>query len=363
MSMVIVAERDEYHPGDTVRGYVHVVIDRPVKARGIFISFEGREHAYVTRGSGKHRHTYIQNVMIVQDTISAWSPEGEGMIGPCNEQYPFEFRIPDDAMPTLESPFEYTISGAALSKNIGHTVPSALNGYIRYMIHAKVDRPLAIDIKAKQFITVTIPPRGSVSLQPVTFASSDPGEQFRIDIAIDRNIVSPGETVSGNFLFQRNPQCQVRALDAILKFDVSITAQGHTDVYKQIADVVRFPVEIGTEGFERSFSLGSFPVGPISVPGHIVKLEWMVEVKVDLPGKIDKHVYVPVWVMPLADAMAPVIERRAVAQGTGWEADSGNHVVMDNGDPSLQVDPAGDGLLPDEPATDPDEDAFWERDP
>ncbi|MBN2152295.1 MAG: hypothetical protein JW839_12665 [Candidatus Lokiarchaeota archaeon] len=363
MSMVIMTDREEYHPGDVLRGYVHVVLDKPVKARGIFVSFEGREHARVTRRSGENRNTYIQSVMLVQDTVAIWRPEGEGMIGPCNEQYTFEFHIPDDTMPTLGSHFAYTISDTALSKGIRRTVPSMLNGYIQYMIHAKVDRPLAIDIKARHFITVTIPPRSGASLQPLAFTSADGQGEYRVDVALDRNMVSPGEHVSGHFLFQRNPQWTVRALEAILRFNVSITAQGRTDVYKQVADVERFPVDEGTEGIERSFSLGSFPGGPVSVPGCIVKLVWMLEMKVDLPGRIDKHVYVPVWVIPLVAVKLPSSEQREVVEGKGWTADEGNLVVTDSGDSLWQVDPAGDGDLPEGQAADPEEDALWERDP
>ncbi len=80
MSMQIVTEQEEYHPGDVVRGYVRIVITKPIKARGIYVSFEGREHTAVTRGSGKNSHTYIQNVMIVQDTITAWSPGADGLV-------------------------------------------------------------------------------------------------------------------------------------------------------------------------------------------------------------------------------------------------------------------------------------------
>nr|MDO8086778.1 hypothetical protein [Candidatus Sigynarchaeum springense] len=362
MSMVIETEKWVYHPGDVVRGYVHVVFDKPIKVRGIYVSFEGREHAAVTRGSGKNRHTYIQNVMIVQDTINVCSPGEDGTVGPCDVQYPFDFRIPVAAMPTLDSPFEYNLSGEALSKGIGHTVPSRLNGYIRYMIHAKVDRPFAIDINAKQFVSVKIPPRSDVSIQPVSFTSHDDREQLRVDITINKNIYAPGEVVTGEAMFQRNPQKAVRAVEVILKFLVSITAQGRTDVYKQFADDIRFPVEPGTESMQGVFSLATFTGGPISVPGHIVKLEWIVEVKVDLPGKIDKHVYVPVWVIPLTSEISLSGGQAFAVQGIGWHIEQGNPAETESGESSWQIDADVD-TPPSEPDSNPEEDAFWEREP
>ncbi len=362
MSMQIVTEQEEYHPGDVVRGYVQVAIDKPIKARGIYVSFEGREHTAVTRGSGKNSHTYIQNVMIAQETLNVCSPGESATIGPCNDQYPFEFRIPADAMPTLDSPFEYYIPGEAISKGIGHTVRSQLNGYIRYMVSAKVDRPFAIDIKAKQFVLVKIPPRGDVSIQPVSFTSNDDYERLRVDITVAKNVYSPGEIVAGNFVFQRNPQKAVRAVEVILKFKVSITAHGYTDTYMQLADMIRFPVEPGTEGMQQSFALATFPGGPISIPGKIVKLEWIIEVKVDLPGKIDKHVYVPVWIIPLTGAIGPAPGRIFPVQGSGWQGDEGNLVETEGGETSWQVDGDVDALSAD-PDSNPEEDAFWERDP
>ncbi len=360
--MQIVTEQEEYHPGDVVRGYVRIVITKPIKARGIYVSFEGREHTAVTRGSGKNSHTYIQNVMIVQDTITAWSPGADGLVGPCDVQYPIEFKLPADAMPTLDSPFDYYLPEEARSKGIGRTVPSQLNGYIRYMIHAKVDRPFAIDIKAKQFILVKIPPRGDVSIQPVSFSSHDDSEQLYVDITVNRNLYSPGDLVTGAIMFQRNPQKAVRALEVMLRFSVSITAQGRTDVYKQLTDAIRFSIEPGTEGIQHTFALNTIPGGPISVPGHIVKLEWIVELKVDLPGKIDKHVYVPVWIIPLTSTIAPGQGQTFAVQGRGWQADGGNPVEMEGGESSWQQDVDVDAP-PAVPDTNPEEDAFWERDP
>jgi hypothetical protein len=108
--------------------------------------------------------------------------------------------------------------------------------------------------------------------------------------------------------------------------------------------------------------LNTFPGGPISIPGHIVKLKWIVEVKVDLPGKIDKHVYMPVWIIPLTGTIAPGPGRIFPVQGSGWQADEGNFVETEGGDSSWQLDGDVDAP-PAGPDANPEEDTFWERDP
>nr|MDO8109418.1 hypothetical protein [Candidatus Sigynarchaeota archaeon] len=96
----------------------------------------------------------------------------------------------------------------------------------------------------------------------------------------------------------------VRAIEASLYCDFGFKVQGTNSSFKQVTDVIRFPVAPMAANCSWEFKLASFPNAPYSVAGSVVKFDWHVEIKVDLPRRVDKHISIPLIANPSEATLA-----------------------------------------------------------
>ncbi|HME51510.1 MAG TPA: arrestin family protein [Candidatus Lokiarchaeia archaeon] len=297
--MQIILEKTHYLPGDVVRGHVQLELEKTIKARKIEIVFDAFEHAVVVRGSGKHRHVYIEDHFITRDLKELWLPGGEQCIGPCSEQFPFEFTIPSNATPSLYTPFQFPLPQEAFAKGIKVEIkyyPYA--GTINYRLKAKLDKPFAIDPKDKKLFVVLPLPVSQNQPGNQAFEVTTPSGKLYLFVKVNDNLVSPGDSIQGSVHLTRAPGLKIRGLIVSLRYVYSYTARGHTDVFKQDMDTIAFAdIQDRTE-LDEEFKFGVPPSGPFTVPGQLVKMSWEVDVKVDVPWKIDTHLHVPITVSP-----------------------------------------------------------------
>jgi hypothetical protein len=111
-----------FMPGETVKGRVKLVLDKPVKARRLLISLRGEEWVDVSCGSGKSRRAKKEEIKIHSDEIEL---SGERVYDFVEKD--FEFKIPENAPPTIEG------EGAGL----------------QWFVHAKLDIPMGRDKNAR----------------------------------------------------------------------------------------------------------------------------------------------------------------------------------------------------------------------
>ncbi len=286
LSIDIQLERDTYYPGEKVKGVVSLNVSKPLRAREVVLSFVGREHTRVVRGSGKNRHVYLEDFFIVQEVVSLWAASPNGYLGPSNEMFPFEFQIPVDALPST-----------IVKSNDADT--------IAYEVKAKIDRPLAFDPNVTAEIHVDLPVIESYPTTPLMDTFQDPQGRDRLEVSVAKNVFTPGETVSGIVKFKRTPELKARAVECSLFYTESATAHGHTDNYPYIIGRHRWDLDPSGEYYEFQFNFPTNPSGDFSVEGRIIRCSWIIDVKVDLPLKRDQHVQVPLLFLPLRNPVTP----------------------------------------------------------
>jgi hypothetical protein len=150
-------DRDGFRAGETVQGRVQVDVPRAVRARGVRVYLVGTEKTVIVerKGSGKNRRTvtYSETNTIISEglvlfggrAVGTMKALGEALSGGASKypllkagrhEYPFEFRLPDDALPSFKG--EYT--------------------EIRYALSAEVDIPAGFDATFEGVVHVVPPP-------------------------------------------------------------------------------------------------------------------------------------------------------------------------------------------------------------
>ncbi|VVB96648.1 Uncharacterised protein [uncultured archaeon] len=120
-------KKDSFMPGEMLKGRVKLILDKPVKARRFLISLIGEEWVDVSCGSGKSQRAKKEEIKIHGDEIEL---SGETVYDLVEKD--FEFKIPEDAPPTIEG------NGAGL----------------RWFLHAKLDISMGRDKNARRELFV-----------------------------------------------------------------------------------------------------------------------------------------------------------------------------------------------------------------
>ena len=157
-ALKLLLERGAYAPGETVRGTVVLTLPKPLRTRGVRVYLEGSENTSisVTRGSGKNRRTvtYTSENRILSEGFVLFGGQGVGTLKAMGEtfkslagtldypllaageyEYPFEFELPGDALPTWSGP----------------------HARVGYSLRAEVDVPVGLDLTFNGVLYV-IPP-------------------------------------------------------------------------------------------------------------------------------------------------------------------------------------------------------------
>ncbi len=286
MSLSIQTEKDSFYPGEKVKGVLSVNVPKPMRARKVLLSFEGKEHVLIVVGSGKHRQVFTEDNYIINEKIDVWTPTNGEILGPCNELFPFEFELPPNALPTVKAQ------------------GSPING-IAYEIKAKIDRPRALDRRVNCILRVLRPPMERFPTEAIVQTLPEPKGKIQVEVYVEKTAYVPGEQVVGRVRFTQDPLVKVRAVEISLQFIEHYRAQGRTFPFPYISGQLRNEVDPLTEFYEWPFAFTSFGGDFYSVDGKLVTHEWVVDVKVDLPLKRDPHVVVPLLFLPLRTPALP----------------------------------------------------------
>ena len=111
--------KKDYIPGETVKGTIKLVLEKPVKARRFLVSLVGEEWVDVSCGGGKTRRVKKEEVKIHNNEIEL---SGEGVYDFVQKN--FQFKIPEDAPPTIKGD----------------------EAGLRWLVHAKLDIPMGRDM-------------------------------------------------------------------------------------------------------------------------------------------------------------------------------------------------------------------------
>ncbi len=263
-----------------------VNVPKRIRARKVQLAFVGKEHTRVTRGSGDDEQVYTEDNIIVKDVVDVWTATQGGYLGPCNEIYPFEFQLPEKALLSI------------VAKN-------SRENYIAYEIKAKIDRPHTLDNNAESSFPVMYPLINNVPTKAVVKTFHAPTGRMHLEVSVDKNVYIPGETVSGRVKFKKDPSMNARAVECAVLLIESMTAEGVTDSTSYAEGRIHWDIDPSGEYYEWPFSIPTQKGGNYSVPGKLLKRQWVVDVKVDLPLKRDPHVEVPLSFLRLGAPETP----------------------------------------------------------
>lgn len=324
VSLNIELEKQNYLPGETVKGNLTVVLEKAIKARKIEVKLEGREYTVINResdrassawnwvsqlaipsGSGQAGSTFHSDNVILEASMNAWASSSVESLGPGEFTYPFEFVLPVNAIPSMGSSFTYTIPDHAAEKGITRTIPNLLPGSIVYSVMAKIDVPRAIDPKAQAAVNVNLIPRSDIASRALGSRLSIDEGNVCVEASVDKDVFTPGDTITGKITFRKEPSENVRAVEVALRFILMTVAQGQIETFEQACDVITFPIPSDENEFTSDFALESFPDGPFSMYGILVKIMWLVDIKVDIMHKLDKHARIPLHAIPIAEIAEP----------------------------------------------------------
>ncbi len=308
--MEITTAQNHYHPGDTIKGALRVELLRPIKARAVEVRLLGTESA--TFGSGEDART--EKETIVDQAAVVWEGSAQGVLEAGMSAFPFSFALPQEALPTLNSGalHRFSVPDWAVEKGI-HKTLFGLSSDIKYVLSARIDRPLAYRERKEVEVLVRPNPFPHVQARHLACGFVHSSGNVRARVEIDACSITRGDAITGRIEFWKHPMAKVRGVTASLNFQVLASASRFRNTFgamtkvSQCTDAIHFPVDPAGEYFTWEFKLRSAEKVPVTISGKLIKARWLVDVQVDLPIARDPHVRVPVIVLPAtATVEAPV---------------------------------------------------------
>ncbi len=308
--ITIELNKKQFSGGETVAGRVLVQLDQDTPLRGIRLMLRGYEQSSWREGSGKTRHTHSQTRTFFDEEITlhgrprlkfgelladsfkgAFSKESYESLPAGNYCYPFSYQLPAE----LPGDYESSVTGSG----------------IHYGVKAQVDLPLKFDLKAEQRLYIQ-EPAGAAATQEVTGRETkkflfDSDSQIEAAVHLEKNTFQPGEALHCQLeVMNRAPNKEVRAATLRLRqletaFADGRTHQGETEIARARFDDCRFPFQqCQTADLELPIPEDVYPS---IAKATLVKVDYELEVKLDIPWAIDLKVSVPI---KLINAPAPV---------------------------------------------------------
>jgi hypothetical protein len=296
--------------GETLLVPIVLVVEEPLKVRGIHARFWGAEETkaeYTTTSTDSDgrstttTHTAVEHTNVVdqQSVLAGGQPMGF-------------FRGLGDSFATLlgggrhevlpagEYPFEVEVT-------VPHGAPATHRGKksrVFYELSAWVDVPLGFDLKANQAFELPPLPAAEESVQPVRVRyPDDAGRGFwdsllapdvRIELALAADAAREGDVVDGLIVIDTDRPQEVRALLASFMGIERTEARGHHDRigYNSHALEIARPGMIQGR-FSQQFSLPVELAGPPTIRGKLFSIEWHVQVTLDVPWAKNPQIRAP----------------------------------------------------------------------
>jgi hypothetical protein len=151
--IVLSLEKYDYKPGETIKGTVKLQLKKPMNARKLDVGLIGRkvqQHGSYRGGvyPGSHRSQYQKTTeyITIYDFYIPLGGEQEYLEG----VFPFEMKIPPSILQG-EAALEGNVAAAV---NVLKTL-SGMSSRIEWMVVARLDLPLKLDVSASQKIVLS----------------------------------------------------------------------------------------------------------------------------------------------------------------------------------------------------------------
>lgn len=299
-------------PGETTRIPLVVVLDEPLKVRGLHATFHGAEETKATYTSYNaatktmQTHTAVQHVDIGKRGFLLSGRERQGFFGNLADGFATLFGGGEhDVLEPGEYPFEVDVQVPPNGR------PSFEGEKCRvfYELSALVDIPLARDVKALQSFRV-IDNSDPELPAPAPVRTRYPEDQdrglldswfspdIRVEAALRQSTFRKGDTVEGIFLVETPKPLECRSISVRVIAVEKTTAHGHTDSHTHMGEPVRIATEGAIQGnYSQQFTLPVSCPGPTTTRGELFSIDWYVQIELDVPWARDPKVRVPITLL------------------------------------------------------------------
>lgn len=293
---------------------ITVVLDRPLKVRGIHAKFQGAEEAkavYTTTSTDEEgntttqTHTAVQHVDITTQVHLMSGNERLGLFGNLSDAVKTVFGGGQhETMQPGEYPFEIEIS---IPEDAPHT-HAGEKTRVFYELSVQVDVPLAIDLKTVQSFQL-MPLSASYEAKPIrTRYPDDKGRGFfdslfgpdvEIEMALTADKSRLGESIEGIFRVNTEKPLNCNTIRVRLVGIETSKAHGHTDSHVHQGEAVEL-VSPGvlTGSYKQEFTLRAETTAPLSAKGELFSIDWFVQVELDVPWAKDPKIRAPIELLP-----------------------------------------------------------------
>ena len=303
-------------PGEATRIRLTVVLDEPLKVRGLHATFHGAEETKAvyttttynaaTSTAQTQTHTAVQHVEIVKRDYLLSGRERQGFFGNLGDA--FATLLGGGEHDVLE-PGEYPFEIEVLVPPNGRPTFAGEKCRVFYELSALVDVPLGRDVKALQSFRVADkadpqrPPPAPVRTrypedQERGLLDSWFAPDIRVEAALRQSAFRKGDTAEGIFVLETPKPLQYSAIDVRIISVEKTKAHGHTDSHTHPGDPVRIATDGVIEGsYSQEFTLPVSSPGPPTTRGDLFSIDCYVQIELDVPWARDPKVRVPITVL------------------------------------------------------------------
>ena len=297
-------------PGETARIPIRIVLDEPLKVRGLHATFHGAEETtatvttYNAATKSTQTHTVVEHVDIVKTEYLLSGRERQGFFSNVADAFATLLGGGEhDVLDPGEYTFEIELTVPADAR------PSFEGGKCRvfYELSVIVDIPLARDMKALESFQVRGPSTDADRPAPAPVRTRFPddqerglldswfGPEIRGEAALSRDAFVAGETIEGILLLETPEPLEHRGINVRLISVESSTAQGHTAAHvHQTEPVPITPAGTIDDRFSQQFRLPVSLPGPVTTNGERFTIDCFVQVEIDVPWAKDPKLRIPV---------------------------------------------------------------------
>jgi hypothetical protein len=301
--------------GQPVRVPITLVLDKPLKVRGIHARFHGAEETKAvytttsTNGKGHtttHTHTAVEHNDITNQAYLLFGNDKLGFVGNVTDAAATLFGGgKHETLRPGEYPFEVEVV-------IPADAPATHTGQktrVFYELSVYVDVPLKIDLKAAQAFQVGPLEVPLQEYMPVRicypedagrgYMDSMFGPNVKIEMALASNQYRLGESIDGIVIVEPAKPFNCNAMRVRLVGVESSQAQGHKDSHTHQTQ----PVELAQPGaihttFKQEFAFPAAASAPLTARGKRFSIDWYVQVEFDVPWAKDPMIRAPIVLLP-----------------------------------------------------------------
>ncbi len=306
--ILIHLDKTDFVGGETIEGELELKVDTAIPVRGLRILFHGFERSYWTSGSGKVRTSVsgrnraihsetrdlfkqevtlfgdppLETAALISDSFTGLFSSGHyHTLEPGSYRYPFSCKLPEHLPGDYEDDAE--------------------RSRIAYLIKGYVDIPLKVDIE--QTLPLTMHETYDQSAAQAVAAAGDKEFAFRGDApvkmsaSLDQNLHMPGDTVNCKLAVKNKSKKKIKGIIVSLRKTESLRAKDATSTKSVEIHTTRYDkttVAAGkTADIELDFTIPK-NLYPSILSSELVKVEYEIDFRLDIPWAVDLHVAVPV---------------------------------------------------------------------